>query len=101
MTNKDLEVINASGELEDLTLTGTATAPVVVATTQLSIDGNKALDKSSTQLNLGRGFSSIGLLQAVVFKPQAEPSSPQEGMVYFDSTAKVLKYYNGETWQNV
>jgi hypothetical protein len=33
--------------------------------------------------------------------PQAEPASPEEGMIYYDSTANKLMFYNGSAWETV
>lgn len=34
-------------------------------------------------------------------KPQARPADPTEGMMYFDGTDKVLRYFNGTTWTDL
>lgn len=38
---------------------------------------------------------------SVTLKPTAAPSSPQEGQLYYDSTAKKLKFYNGTAFETV
>jgi hypothetical protein len=44
--------------------------------------------------------STVTLDADVIFKPQATPGSPTEGMSYFDSTTKKLRVYDGTAWQN-
>jgi hypothetical protein len=38
---------------------------------------------------------------AIRYTPMSAPSSPQEGTVYYDSTAKKLKVYNGSAWETI
>ena len=39
--------------------------------------------------------------EIVSFTPTAEPVSPSEGDVYFDSTTKKLRCYDGTVWQDL
>ena len=36
--------------------------------------------------------------ESVLLTPMSEPLSPEEGMTYYDSTEKKMKYYNGTKW---
>jgi len=43
-------------------------------------------------------------IQAVgrmIHKPRAAPASPIEGEIYYDSTAKKFKFYNGTAWETI
>lgn len=44
------------------------------------------------------GLERLNLLK---FIPTSAPSSPKEGDVYYDSTAKKLKFYNGTAWETI
>lgn len=41
------------------------------------------------------------VLYALGLKPSSAPASPIEGDVYYDSTAKKLKVYNGTDWEEI
>jgi len=38
---------------------------------------------------------------SVTMRPIAQPSNPQEGQLYYDATAKKLKFYNGTAFETV
>ena len=42
---------------------------------------------------------SVAMTEFIKLTPVATPSSPVEGMIYFDSTSKKLTVYDGSTWQ--
>ena len=44
------------------------------------------------------GGSALGYM---TMTPRAEPGTPDEGMVYYDSTANKLKVYTGSSWETI
>lgn len=38
---------------------------------------------------------------SVSLRPASEPSNPQEGQLYYDSTAKKLRFYNGTAFETI
>jgi len=43
----------------------------------------------------------VGINNILKLTPTSEPSSPLEGMVYYDSTANKLKVYTGISWETI
>lgn len=62
------------------------------------IDGN-----ATNQINIGNSiirdeYGVIQLKDLIRLTPISEPASPEAGMIYFDSSTNVLRYYNGSVW---
>ncbi|MPL86939.1 hypothetical protein SDC9_32926 [bioreactor metagenome] len=61
---------------------------------------------ATNQINIGNSIirDEAGVIQLkdlIQLTPTNEPASPEAGMIYFDSTSNMLRYYNGETWINL
>ena len=56
----------------------------------------KEVDLTHT-LNVGGNVTIDTFLN---LKPSATPITPSEGDVYFDSTSKKMRVYNGTVWDN-
>lgn len=72
----------------------------------IAVDGGYVDNSGNAQLNnchfTATGFGSIeNRSKTVGLIPSAAPSSPLEGMVYYDTTANKLKVYNGTTWETI
>lgn len=68
---------------------------------QIIVDGDSAMIKQSGLLVIGGSFTYIDFADATLFNPMATPGTPVEGMVYFDSTSKKLRVYNGSGWDDL
>jgi hypothetical protein len=76
-----------------------------VAAFTIAYDGAIAINQTVVPFYAGGAALQItGLVKLTgsqTFVPQAAPSSPTEGQVYYDSTAHALKVYNGSAWKTV
>ena len=76
--------------------------------TYLKIIPDSAVDLGSTSERFGALYAGtvdvtgdVNVDQRVNFNPRSAPSSPNEGDVYYDSTAQKLKVYNGSSWETI
>lgn len=53
------------------------------------------------QLDSTSGEGEVKIKPSLWFYPGSEPTTPQEGMMYYDDTANDYMFYNGATWQLV
>ncbi|GAH50086.1 unnamed protein product, partial [marine sediment metagenome] len=44
---------------------------------------------------------SIGIRDLILLQPSTEPFQPELGMIYFDSTSKRLRLYDGTGWYSI
>ena len=45
--------------------------------------------------------SSVTIESLLTLKPRSTPSSPSEGDIYYDSTSKRVRVYNGTSWRDM
>jgi hypothetical protein len=55
----------------------------------------------NASISVNDASSSVTLQGILQLTPTLQPSSPQEGMVYFDSGTKKLRCYDGAVWQDL
>ncbi|MDY0062379.1 MAG: hypothetical protein RBU45_21380 [Myxococcota bacterium] len=55
---------------------------------------------SIIRVRIGGGRISLGESYLVLY-PRSAPGSPAEGTVYYDSSAKKLKLFNGTSWETI
>lgn len=49
---------------------------------------------------LGERLDAVELPDLIKLIPRAEPTSPEEGWAYMDSTTHKLRVYDGTTWND-
>jgi len=76
---------------------------------QYGTDYTAANDNTDRIFNIGTGTGTSTRSDALTvykngattFHPVAEPTNPEAGMVYFDSTSNKLRCYNGTIWNDL
>jgi hypothetical protein len=82
---------------------------------QVSINGGSADESVMSLYARSSGYRGLDIYESLgatptlslygggymTMAPRAEPSSPEEGMVYYDSTANKLKVYTGSAWETI
>jgi len=90
-------LVNVTGKLN-------ATGDFSVATNKFTVastTGNTAVAGTLSVTGAATLTASIDIGAFANFTPIAEPSTPAEGDVYYDSTAHKLKVYTGAAWETV
>ena len=68
----------------------------------------KYMEKTTYDISLGadvyRVYVSLGAnesMPSITLLPSAEPATPAEGMIYYDSTENKLMVYTGSAWETI
>lgn len=68
----------------------------------LSASANFKFNSGNNTLTVDNTSSLTATIDQVLkLTPTTQPSSPTEGMIYYDSSSKKLRLYNGTSWGNV
>ncbi len=69
----------------------------------LSLKNNTTskINATNTELDLDSVLKRINVNDVLNLNPSSTPSSPKEGDLYFDSTTKKARCYNGTTWNDL
>jgi hypothetical protein len=68
---------------------------------QVGTGGFKIVPEQGVTLQLAPYGGNVSVGSCLIYTPTSAPSSPVEGMVYYDSSAHKLKVYTNSGWQTI
>ncbi len=79
-----------------------ATAPILIGLTGVDIKGYVAINGNTVIDNTGSWVGPTIYASIAIFtSTEIEALTPTEGQLVYDSTIKVLMYYNGAEWVSI
>jgi hypothetical protein len=99
----DMSILGTADVVNDMNVLGTSAN--VTAMNILGTSGNvtamsTVATNSSAVVNVSNNISSVNSFSNQYTISATEPSSPTEGMLWFDTSTDTMKVYNGSSFQN-